>query len=124
MRLLEAVNLRVEEAALTGESVPVQKSATLILDQDASLGDRKNTVFMGTVVSYGRGRGLVVDTGMRTQLGLIADMLQSVESEETPLQRRLDQLGRTLGWGALAVCGVVFLIGLLRSGLFVQGLSL
>lgn len=123
MRLLEAVNLRVEEAALTGESVPVEKSATLILDQEASLGDRKNTVFMGTVVSYGRGRGLVVDTGMSTQLGLIADMLQSVESEETPLQRRLDQLGRTLGWGALAVCGIVFLIGLLRSGLFVQGFS-
>lgn len=124
MRLVEAVNLRVEEAALTGESVPVQKNAALILDQDASLGDRKNTVFMGTVVAYGRGRGLVVDTGMRTQLGLIADMLQSVESEETPLQRRLDQLGKTLGWGALAVCGVVFLMGLLRSGLLTQGFTL
>ncbi|RIK55223.1 MAG: ATPase, partial [Chloroflexi bacterium] len=123
MRLVEAVNLRVEEAALTGESVPVQKNAALILDQDASLGDRKNTVFMGTVVAYGRGRGLVVDTGMRTQLGLIADMLQSVENEETPLQRRLDQLGKTLGWGALAVCGVVFLMGLLRSGLWTQGFT-
>jgi P-type Ca2+ transporter type 2C len=115
VRLLEAVNLRVEEAALTGESVPVQKSATLILDKDAGLGDRKNTAFMGTVVSYGRGRGVVVGTGMRTQLGMIADMLQSVEEEETPLQRRLDQLGRLLGWGALAICGLVFVIGVLRA---------
>lgn len=121
MRLIEAVNLRVEEAALTGESVPVQKNAALVLDDKATIGDRKNTVFMGTVVSYGRGRGLVVSTGMRTQLGLIADMLQNVESEETPLQQRLDQLGKVLGWGALAVCGLVFALGLLRSGLFSQG---
>jgi Ca2+-transporting ATPase len=123
MRLLEAVNLRVEEAALTGESVPVQKNAVLALDEKASLGDQKNTVFMGTVVSYGRGRGMVVTTGMRTQLGMIADMLQSVESEETPLQRRLDQLGKVLGWGALAVCGVVFGVGIVRSDLFTQGLG-
>jgi Ca2+-transporting ATPase len=115
MRLLEAVNLRIEEAALTGESVPVQKNAAAVLDAQASLGDRKNTAFMGTVVSYGRGHGVVVSTGMRTQLGLIADMLQNVEDEETPLQQRLEQLGKVLGWGALAVCAVVFLVGLLRS---------
>ena len=109
MRLIEAVNLRVEEAALTGESVPVQKNARPASGaEDASLGDRKNTAFMGTVVSYGRGRGIVVATGMHTQLGLIADMLQAVEEEETPLQQRLDQLGKTLGYGALAICGVVF----------------
>ena len=121
MRLLEAVNLRVEEAALTGELVPVQKSATLTLDKEAPLGDRKNTAFMGTVVSYGRGRGVVVSTGMRTQLGMIADMLQSVDEEETPLQKRLDQLGKLLGWGALVICGLVFVIGILRAvmdGLF------
>ena len=121
VRLLEAVNLRVEEAALTGESVPVQKSATLTLDKEAPLGDRKNTAFMGTVVSYGRGRGVVVSTGMRTQLGMIADMLQNVDEEETPLQKRLDQLSKLLGIGALAICGLVFLINILRSvmdGLF------
>ena len=120
LRLLEAVNLRVEEAALTGESEAVEKSAALVLDPDATLGDRKNTAFMGTTVAYGRGRGLVVGTGMRTQLGLIADMLQRVEQEETPLQQRLDELGRVLGWGALAICGIVFLVGIIRSGLFTQ----
>jgi Ca2+-transporting ATPase len=115
LRLIEAVNLRVEEAALTGESVPVQKDAAVRLEDDIPLGDRKNTVFMGTVVNYGRGKGIVVNTGMQTQIGLIAEMLQSVESEPTPLQRRLDQLGKTLGWAALAICAVVFLVGLLRG---------
>ena len=99
VRLLEAVNLRVEEAALTGESVPVQKNAGIQLKEDIPLGDRKNTAFMGTLVSYGRGQGVVVSTGMHTQLGLIATMLQAVEQEETPLQRSLDQLGKFLGWG-------------------------
>lgn len=115
LRLLEAVNLRIEEAALTGESVPVQKNAFLQLEKDIPLGDRKNTAFMGTVVNYGRGRGVVVSTGMHTQLGLIADMLQLVEDEETPLQKRLDSLGKILGWAALAICGLVFLVGLFRS---------
>ena len=115
MRLIEAINLRIEEAALTGESVPVQKAATEIIAGDAALGDRKNTAFMGTVVSYGRGNGVVVGTGMRTQLGMIADMLQQVDNEETPLQKRLDHLGRLLGWGALAICALVFAIGLLRA---------
>ena len=75
-----------------------------------------------TVVSYGRGSGVVVATGMRTQLGMIADMLQQVDTEQTPLQKRLDQLGKLLGWGALAVCGVVFLVGLLNT-LLVAGLG-
>ena len=123
IRLVEAVNLRVEEAALTGESVPVQKNAAMVLDKDASLGDRKNTVFMGTVINYGRGRGIVVSTGMHTQLGLIADMLQTVEDEGTPLQARLDQLGKALAIGALAICGVVFLLNLFRSGVFTQGFN-
>jgi Ca2+-transporting ATPase len=123
MRLIEAVNLRVEEAALTGESVPVQKNSALVLEEKAGLGDQKNSVFMGTVVSYGRGRGVVVSTGMHTQLGLIADMLQNVESEQTPLQARLDQLGKALGWGALAVCALVFGLGFVRSGVFTQGFT-
>jgi Ca2+-transporting ATPase len=116
MRLIEAVNLRIEEAALTGESVPVQKDASARLEADIPLGDRKNTTFMGTLVSYGRGKGVVVGTGMRTQIGLIAEMLQSVEQEETPLQRRLDQLGKTLGWACLIICGIVFLAGWLFRG--------
>ena len=115
IRLLEAVNLRVEEAALTGESVPVQKDANIHLEANVPLGDRKNTAFMGTLVSYGRGRGVVTSTGMFTQIGLIAKMLQSVEEEETPLQRRLDQLGKLLGWGALTICALVFAVGWLRG---------
>ena len=116
IRLLEAVNMKVDEASLTGESLPVEKNAALVLDKDIPLGDRKNTSFMGTVVSYGRGRGVVVSTGMHTQLGLIASMLQSVEEEQTPLQRKLDQLGKTLGYACLAICAVVFLVGWLEGG--------
>ncbi|MCJ7678226.1 MAG: HAD-IC family P-type ATPase, partial [Anaerolineales bacterium] len=112
---VETVNLRIEEAALTGESVAVEKDARVVLRQDVPLGDRLNTAFMGTVVAYGRGRGLVVTTGMHTQIGLIATMLQSVEDEQTPLQRKLDQLGKVLGWGALAVCALVFLVGWVRG---------
>jgi Ca2+-transporting ATPase len=118
VRLLEAVNLRVDEASLTGESLPVEKNAQTRLEEDIPLGDRKNTAFMGTLVNYGRGKGVVVSTGMNTQLGMIATMLQSVENEETPLQRRLDQLGKVLGWGSLAICGLVFVIGAVR---FVAG---
>jgi Ca2+-transporting ATPase len=120
VRLLEAVNLRVEEAALTGESVPVQKNATLQLEKEIPLGDRKNTAFMGTTVSYGRGKGVVVSTGMHTQLGLIANMLQSVEEEQTPLQQRLDHLGKILGWASLGICALVFIIGLVRSDFSIQ----
>ncbi len=115
LRLLEAVNLRIEEAALTGESVAVEKNSSGLIDPDLPLGDRKNTAFMGTTVIYGRGRGAVTSTGMRTQLGLIAGMLQNVEAEETPLQQRLDTLGRQLGWGALGICGLVFVVGVLRA---------
>jgi Ca2+-transporting ATPase len=116
MRLLDAVNLRIEEAALTGESVPVSKDVSPVMDESASLGDRKNTTFMGTVVSYGRGQGVVISTGMYTQIGLIARMLQSVEEEETPLQRRLDQLGKTLGIACLVISGLVFVAGWLQGG--------
>jgi Ca2+-transporting ATPase len=115
VRLTEAINLRVEEAALTGESLPVEKDASAVLLGDVPLGDRRNTAFMGTLVSYGRGRGVVVGTGMRTQIGLIATLLQAVQQESTPLQRRLDQLGRTLGWAALIISGLVFVVGSLRG---------
>ena len=115
VRLLEAINLRVEEASLTGESLPVQKNAATVLDKNVPLGDRKNTAFMGTVVSYGRGRGVVTSTGMHTQLGLIAEMLQNVEAEETPLQRRLDQLGKSLSVAALLLVAIVFLVALINS---------
>jgi Ca2+-transporting ATPase len=114
VRLLEAVNLRVEEASLTGESLPVQKNAAMQLDPEAPLGDRKNTAFMGTTVSYGRGRGVVTATGMKTQLGLIAEMLQNVETEETPLQKRLDELGKTLSIAALILVAVVFLVAVIN----------
>jgi Ca2+-transporting ATPase len=115
VRLVEAVNLRVEEASLTGESLPVQKNSAKVLERNVPLGDRKNTAFMGTLVSYGRGRGVVTSTGMSTQLGLIASMLQNVESEVTPLQRRLDQLGRSLSYGALLLVAIVFIVALINN---------
>ena len=127
IRLLEAVNLRVEEASLTGESLPVQKNAATVLDQNVPLGDRKNTAFLGTVVSYGRGRGVVTSTGMHTQLGLIATMLQNVETEETPLQRRLDQLGKTLSIASLFLVAIVFIVAIINyteiGGLFTGPLA-
>jgi Ca2+-transporting ATPase len=92
----------------------VEKDANIRLEADIPLGDRKNTTFMGTLVSYGRGRGVVVSTGMHTQIGLIAEMLQAVENEPTPLQQRLDQLGKLLGWATLAISAVVFIVALIR----------
>jgi Ca2+-transporting ATPase len=115
VRLIESVNLRVEEASLTGESVPVGKKAQEILPAESTLGDRHNMAFMSTVVTYGRGRGLVVSTGMQTEIGKIAEMLQSYEEEQTPLQIRLDQLGRTLGMATLVICALVGAIGILRD---------
>ncbi len=115
VRLLETVNMQVEEASLTGESLPVQKNATLELAENIPLGDRKNTAFMGTLVTYGRGHGVVIGTGMKTQLGMIATMLQSVEAEETPLQRRLDELGKSLSIAALILVGIVFLVAVFNE---------
>jgi Ca2+-transporting ATPase len=115
LRLIESVNLRIDEASLTGESVPVSKAADVELPKDVPLGDRDNCAFMGTTVTYGRGAGIVAATGMQTQIGLIAEMIQSYEQEPTPLQRRLDQLGRWLGWGTLAVCGIVFVEAIVQD---------
>ncbi|GAB4560353.1 MAG: cation-translocating P-type ATPase [Anaerolineae bacterium] len=128
LRLIEAVNLRIDESALTGESMPVQKRADAVLDREVPLGDRQNTAFMSTTVTYGRGRGVVVSTGTNTQIGLIAQMLQATESEPTPLQVKLDQVGKTLGWAALTICALIFAIGWLRGGdpldMFIVAVSL
>jgi Ca2+-transporting ATPase len=115
LRLVESVNLKIEEASLTGESVPVEKKAGVVLDRDIPLGDRKNTAFMGTLITYGRGRGLVTGTGMNTQIGLIAEMIQSFEDEDTPLQKKLAHLGKALGTACLAICALVFVYGLFRD---------
>jgi Ca2+-transporting ATPase len=113
-RLLEVASLRINEASLTGESLPVTK-AIEPLRPEAFLGDRKNMVFMGTTVDGGRGKAVVVTTGMATELGKIAGMVQQETKEETPLQRQLDRLGRQIGIAVLAAAGSIFLIGLLRE---------
>ena len=115
LRLVESVNLKIEEASLTGESVPVEKNAGVVLDKEIPLGDRKNTAFMGTLITYGRGKGLVTGTGMNTQIGLIAEMIQSFEAEDTPLQKKLEHLGKVLGTACLAICALVFIYGLFRD---------
>ncbi len=114
-RLLESVNLRLQEAALTGESVPVEKTTEALAGEHAGVGDRRNMVFMGTAVTYGRGLGIVTATGMETELGHIATMIQDVEAEPTPLQRRMAQLGKGLAVAALALVGLIFAIGLLQG---------
>lgn len=115
LRLIESSNLKIEEASLTGESVPVEKSANITLDEEVSLGDRKNMAYMSTVVTYGRGKGIVVGTGNHTEIGKIAEMIQTFEDDTTPLQKKLDQLGKYLGVGCLVICGLVFLIGILQG---------
>lgn len=114
MRLIEAVNLKIEEAALTGESVPETKH-TEVIDGDVPLGDRENMAFSSTLVSYGRGKGIVIATGMSTEVGKIAGMIQSVPETKTPMQARIDQLGKFLGIAALVICLVIFLVGILQG---------
>jgi Ca2+-transporting ATPase len=115
IRIVESVNLRIQEAALTGESEPVEKDTRIFGEIELPLGDRRNMGYMGTTVTFGRGKGLVVDTGMNTELGQIASMLQVVGTEQTPLQRRLDQLGKLLALVGLAVAGLIFILGILRG---------
>ena len=116
LRLLEAANLKVEESALTGESVPVDKDASLVLNsEDTALGDQKNMLFMSTLATYGRGVGVAVSTGMNTQIGKIAKMLDEKVDNETPLQRKLAELGKYLGIGALLICALMFVVGVLQK---------
>jgi len=114
-RLAESANLRVQEAVLTGESEPVEKHSHALEQPDLPVADQRNMLYMGTTVTYGRGIAVVVGTGMQTQLGHIADMIQTTGTEKTPLQRRLDQLGKGLAVAALVIVALVFLIGVLRG---------
>ena len=116
-RLLESASLKIEEAALTGESVPVNKTAGTISAQgDVPLGDRKNMCYMGSTVVYGRGSAVITATGMDTEMGKIAGALARTEQEETPLQRKLTQLGKTLSYLVLAICVFIFVFDLLVEG--------
>jgi len=117
-RITEAVNLKVDEAALTGESFPVGKTSEPLAGIDLAVGDRKNMAYAGTAVTYGRGSAVVVETGMRTEFGAIARLLQGVESRRTPLQENLDRLGHVLARGALAVVALIVLLGILRGQAF------
>ncbi len=127
-RLIESVNLQVDEAALTGESVPVDKNTEPLDGEDLALGDRTNMVFGGTIATYGRGRAVVVGTGMNTQFGRIAQMLQSVESGKTPLQQNLDKVGRVLALAVLVVVAAIVTMGVLRGQplleMFIFGIAL
>ena len=111
-RLLKSTSLKSEEAALTGESVPSEKDATVICKEDAPIGDRTNMVFSGCSVTYGTATAVVTAIGMQTEMGKIANLLAGEEEGQTPLQEKLEQLGKYLGYVALACCGVIFLVGL------------
>ena len=114
LRLVEAINLKVQEAALTGESVPEDKFVEHIPDE-VSLGDRDNMAFGATSVTYGRGKGVVTATGMNSEVGKIATMIQAVPDTKTPLQEKLDKLGKFLGIAALSICALIFVVGLLNG---------
>lgn len=120
VRLVETFNLRVDEAPLTGESLPVEKNSDTTMRLDQILTDRGNMAHAGTTVSYGRGRGIVVATGMETEFGKIARMLEAVEVERTPLQKNLDKVGKMLAWSALLVVLLIVGLGLLRGMPFLE----
>lgn len=113
IRLIEAVNLKSQEASLTGESVPVEKNTSVVTNEKVGIGDRTNMVFSSSLITYGRGKGIVVETAMNTEVGKIAGILTNTVKTETPLQIKLNKLGKTLGIVALAICVVIFVIGLL-----------
>ena len=116
IRLTESANLQIEESALTGESVPSEKNADFITeDIKIPVGDKENMAFMSTMATYGRGEGVVVATAMETEIGKIAKILDEDENSLTPLQVKLDKLGKTLGYMAMAICAFIFVIGLLQG---------
>lgn len=119
-RILESINLKAEEASLTGESVPVQKHSEVIANANTALGDRKNMLFASTNISYGRGLAVVVETGMNTEIGKIAGMLQDVVSTETPLQKNLDHVGKKLAQAAFVIVAVIVAVGLFRGSPLVE----
>ena len=128
IRLVEAINLKIQESALTGESVPIEKNTEKIDDESVGIGDRTNIAFSSSMVTYGRGKGIVIATGMNTEVGKIAGMLNEVEEEETPLQKRLNSLGKILGIACLVICAIIFLIGLIEGkepvDMFITAVSL
>lgn len=115
LRLIESSNLKIDESSLTGESLAVEKNAEITWDREVSLGDRNNMAYMSTIVTYGRGKGIVVETGHNTEIGKIATMIQGYEDDTTPLQKKLDQLGKYLGIACIIVCVLVFGIGMLQG---------
>ena len=114
-RIVSSVSLRAEESALTGESVPTDKDEVAVFTNDVSLGDQKNMLFSGTSISRGHGKAIVCKTGMNSQIGKIAAMILKDDGEQTPLQKRLGETGKALGLGALAICFVIFFIGIFRG---------
>ena len=115
LRIIEAINLKSQESSLTGESVPVEKNTKVIEDEETGIGDRLNMLFSSSLITYGRGKGIVVETGMTTEVGKIAGMLDSTEEQVTPLQEKLNKLGKTLGIAALLICVFIFVIGLIQG---------
>lgn len=113
LRIVESVNLKSQESSLTGESVPVEKTVNAIKEEKVGIGDRSNMLFSSSLITYGRGKGIVVETGMNTEVGKIAGIINDTVETETPLQTKLNKLGKTLGIVALTICAVIFLIGLL-----------
>lgn len=124
LRLIEAVNMKVQESALTGESVPVEKSEEVLEAKELPLGDRDNMAFSTSTVTYGRGKGVVVGTGMETEVGKIAHMLQNTQDTETPMSKRLGQLGKVLGYVALGICVFIFIIGVLYGNHWLEMLMM
>ena len=113
LRIIDAVNLKSQEASLTGESVPVEKMSNTIESEKIGIGDRSNMLFSSSLITYGRGKGIVVETGMNTEVGKIAGIISNTVDNETPLQTKLNKLGKTLGIAALVICAIIFVIGLL-----------
>ncbi|TPF98054.1 calcium-transporting P-type ATPase, PMR1-type [Clostridium perfringens] len=115
LRLIDTANLKIEESAFTGESVPSEKDASFLSDKEISIGDQNNMAFMSTLATYGRGVGVVVGTGMNTEIGKIAKMIEQEENDETPLQKKLSELGKILGFLAVGICILIFIISFFQG---------